>query len=257
MAKIILTENQLTNLIKTAINKLTGNLKTKDISYKDIFKDFGGKSKKEIETLFTNVTKKSTKPSNPINVDSRWMDITTKVIDKLEGGYWNPACKHPSAGMGKSTETLFGLDRYNGNIESTPEGQEFFSIIDNQKKELGKANFCKKWKWLYKGGEKESKLKELAAKLMKKRFDSYIEKFVNDDETKDIIFSDPRLLMHMSYATWNGSGFFQKFANSLKDGVKKGLSEDELVDLAIKDRSQTRLLNKNKIESAIRTAKFG
>jgi hypothetical protein len=28
------------------------------------------------------------------------MTITKKVIDKLEGGYWNPKCGHPSSGMG-------------------------------------------------------------------------------------------------------------------------------------------------------------
>lgn len=274
MAKIILTENQLVNLIKNTISKLTGDSSKKDdLKLGDVIKNIGGEAKKKFEDLFGDTSddmskkgvedffgelrKKSDKTYKPIDVDSKWMDITTKVIDKLEGGYWNPKCDHPRSGMGKSTETLFGLDRYNGNIESTPEGQEFFSLIDKEKKELGKTGFCKKWKWLFRGGEKESKLKNLAAKIMKKRFDSNLKNFVEDEETKTRILSDPRLLMHMSYATWNGSGFFQKFANSLEDGVKRGLSDDELVDLAIKDRSQTRLLNKSKIEKVIRDAKFG
>ena len=48
----------------------------------------------------------------------------SKVIDEFEGGYWNPYCKHKSIG-GSSTETMFGLDRYNGNIERTDEGKKF------------------------------------------------------------------------------------------------------------------------------------
>jgi putative chitinase len=40
MAKIFLTENQLTDLIKGAVEKITGT-NTKDSSMKDIFKDFG------------------------------------------------------------------------------------------------------------------------------------------------------------------------------------------------------------------------
>ena len=186
------------------------------------------------------------------NVDKNWMSITKKVIDKFEGGYWNPQCKHPSSGMGKSTETMFGLDRYNGRIESTPEGKEFFRIIDQEKKDLGKSGFCKKWKWLYRGGDKENTLKDLAARIMKKAFDRNMNNFVKNPETRKKILGNKNLLLHMSYATWNGPGFFQKFARSLDQGVKDGLSIKELIDLAIEDRSKTGLLNKNKIASAIR-----
>ena len=90
--------------------------------------------------------------NNSGSVDSKWNKITKKVIDEFEGGYWNPKCGHTTKGMGISTETMFGLDRKNGKIESTPEGKEFFRIIDNEKTKLGMTNFCKTWKHYYRGG---------------------------------------------------------------------------------------------------------
>lgn len=197
--------------------------------------------------------------------DSDFMEITKKVIANFEGGYWNGStsknestsklgiCKnHPKGSMGASTETMFGLDRYNGNIESTPEGKEFFEIIDNQKEELGMDAFCKKWKWLYRGGENEEELKELAAKIMKRSFDRNMSNFVKDQEVKDKIMKNKGLLVHMTYACWNGPGFFKKFANELTDAVKQGKSDSELIDVAIKSRANTKLLNKDKVAAAIK-----
>ena len=192
--------------------------------------------------------------------------ITKIVFDKFEGGYWNPFCKHPSSGMGRSTETMFGLDRYNGNIESSSEGKEFFKIIDDEKYDAGAKSsgsgsnmkwsnmdkFCSEWKWLYRGGDKEGKLKDLAVKIMKRNFDRNMSNFVKDPETKEKIETIPGLTLHMSYATWNGPGFFKKFANSLEKGVRRGLTDKELIELAIEDRSKTRLLNKDKVANAIK-----
>jgi hypothetical protein len=197
---------------------------------------------------------------------SNFERITKTVIDKFEGGYWNPFCKHPSSGMGKSTETMFGLDRYNGNIESSSEGKEFFKIIDDEKYDAGAkssgsgsnmkwsnmGNFCGEWKWLYRGGDKEGRLKDLAVKIMKRNFDRNISNFVKNPKTKEKIETIPGLTLHMSYATWNGPGFFKKFANSLDQGVSQGLSDKELIELVINDRSKTRLLNKDKVANAIR-----
>ena len=193
------------------------------------------------------------------------MEITKKVIANFEGGYWNGStsknestsklgiCKnHPKGSMGASTETMFGLDRYNGNIESTPEGKQFFEIIDNQKEELGMDAFCKKWKWLYRGGENEEELKELAAKIMKRSFDRNMSNFVKDQEVKDKIMKNKGLLVHMTYACWNGPGFFKKFANELTDAVKQGKSDSELIDVAINSRANTKLLNKDKVAAAIK-----
>jgi hypothetical protein len=195
------------------------------------------------------------------------MDITKKVIENFEGGYWNPFCpSHPKGGMGRSTETLFGLDRYNGNIESTSEGKEFFRIIDDEKRAMGATSsgsgsgmrwsnmdrFCKKWKWNSRGGDKEQKLKELAASIMKKRFDSHMSSFVRDPKTRQKIMNNDGLLIHMSYATWNGSGFFKKFADKLQQGVKQGMTDKQLIDLAVQSRASTGLIGKGKVEKGIR-----
>jgi len=64
MAKIILTENQLVNLIKNTINKLTGSSSKKDdLKLDDVIKNVGGNIKRKFEDLIgtkdTSLTKKS------------------------------------------------------------------------------------------------------------------------------------------------------------------------------------------------------
>jgi hypothetical protein len=186
--------------------------------------------------------------TNSGSVDSKWDKITKKVIDEFEGGYWNPKCGHTTKGMGISTETMFGLDRYNGDIESTPEGKEFFRIIDNEKTKLGMEQFCKTWKWLYRGGHLEDKLKTLAAKIMKHQYDNNSKNYFSPELRKRVEDND-RLLMHFSYASWNGPGYFKKFAKSMNDGINSGKSDSELVKQAISDRKNTSLLNQDKVAS--------
>jgi hypothetical protein len=41
----------------------------------------------------------------------------------------------------------------------------------------------------------------------------------------------------MSYATWNGPGYFQKFAQRLERAVKEGKSDEELLDIAKESRT--------------------
>ena len=198
--------------------------------------------------------------------DTDFENITKKVIANFEGGYWNPFCpKHPKSGMGVSTETMFGLDRYHGKIESSPEGREFFKIIDDEKYDLGAKSsgkgegmkwsnmdkFCQKWTWNSRGGDKEEKLKDLAVKIMRRWFDNNMNSYATP-ELRDRIMKNKGLLVHMSYATWNGPGFFQKFAKHLKDAIKQGKSDKELLDVAIQSRAGTKLQNKHKVEVAIK-----
>lgn len=188
------------------------------------------------------------------SVGNDWMSITKLVIDKFEGGYWNPECGHPRSGMGKSTETMFGLDRKNGGWDKTPCGQKFFGIIDKEKEKLGKTEFCNTWKWNYKGGSLENELKETAATCMKNSFDRNLNSFVHSSKAKDKILNNKGLLLHFSYATWNGPGFFQKWAKSIEKGVENGLSDNELIDLAISDRKNSALIHQDKVASLIKSA---
>jgi hypothetical protein len=247
---------QVGDLAKTSFTKLMDDLK----SYAK-----GETPASDTEKTPTDTSSSETTTSS--GGGGNFMDITKKVIENFEGGYWNPFCpSHPKGGMGRSTETLFGLDRYNGNIESTSEGKEFFRIIDDEKRSMGATSsgsgsgmrwsnmdrFCKKWKWNSRGGDKEQKLKELAASIMKKRFDSHMSSFVKDPKTRQKIMNNDGLLIHMSYATWNGSGFFKKFADKLQQGVKQGMTDKQLIDLAVQSRASTGLIGKGKVERGIR-----
>jgi len=197
----------------------------------------------------TSTTDKSDEELTNSSGSDDFLDVTKKVIDKFEGGYWNrdrkdPESKkcmnHPYQAMyDNSGETMFGLDRRAGNIENlSPEGKEFFKIIDDEKKKLGMDAFCKKWTWGYLGGELNGKLKDLAAKIMKQQYEKNMASFVKNPETKKKIESNRGLMLHMSYATWNGPGFFKKFAKALEDGVNKGASTKELIDIAKQSRTK-------------------
>ena len=200
--------------------------------------------------------------------DSDFENITKKVIANFEGGYWNPFCpKHPKSGMGISTETMFGLDRYNGNIESSPEGKEFFKIIDDEKYKAGAKssgsgkgmtwsnmdNFCNSagWGWNQRGGSKEEELKNLAVKIMKRSFDRNMSSYASP-EVRDRVMKNKGLLVHMSYASWNGPGYFKKWAKSLKNAMAQGKSDAELLDVAINDRQASNLYHQEKVAKAIK-----
>jgi hypothetical protein len=212
----------------------------------------GGTSDDTSSTSSTDKTSTTDKSDEELTNSSGgddFLDVTKKVIDKFEGGYWNRDRKdpesekcmnHPYQAMyDNSGETMFGLDRRAGNIENlSPEGKEFFKIIDDEKKKLGMDTFCKKWTWGYLGGDLNGKLKDLAAKIMKQQYEKNMASFVKNPETKKKIESNRGLMLHMSYATWNGPGFFKKFAKALEDGVNKGASTKELIDIAKQSRTK-------------------
>jgi len=225
--RLLITENE-----KKEIKSLYG---LEEGFFQDIINLFG-------KSITDKKEKSNNKTSSNGSVDSDWMDVTKKVIDNFEGGYWNYwECKnHPYSSMyDKSGETMFGLDRKAGNIENLcSEGKEFFRLIDEEKKKLGMGKFCKKWSYNYKGGELGDRLKDLAAKIMKKSYDRNMSSFISDTETKNRIESNKGLLLHMSYACWNGPGFFQDFAKTLQKGVKSGMSDEQLIELTKKQRER-------------------
>lgn len=181
-----------------------------------------------------------------VSTGDNWMDVTKKVIKDFEGGYWNPECakysgsKHPSkTGMyERSGETMFGLDREAGNIENvSSDGRKFFELIDDEKRKLGMEQFCKTWKWNYIPNEPlKGELIELAAKTMKSLYDKNAANYFKG-KTRNVVENSKPLLLHFSYATWNGPGFFKKFANSINTAIEEGKPMKELIEIAKNDRT--------------------
>tara|TARA_R110000868_G_scaffold384776_3_gene652396 strand:- start:916 stop:1683 length:768 start_codon:yes stop_codon:yes gene_type:complete len=195
----------------------------------------------------------------PLDKD-KFKSVTKLVIDKLEGGYFHPNMRTANpkkfGSYHRSGETMFGLDRHAGhglyystprksddvlsnlkNIESgvytykTPESKEFWTTID-------KANAKNNWKWLYRGGSLENKLKDLTAEIM---LPSYERNAVNylDAKTREIVETDNRLLFHFIYASWNGSGWFKKFASDMNKAVKSGTTDtNKLAQIALNSRTK-------------------
>jgi Putative peptidoglycan binding domain/D-alanyl-D-alanine carboxypeptidase len=186
--------------------------------------------------------------------------VVATVIDKLEGGYFHPNMRTQNpAKFGvydRSGETMFGLDRHAGHglyyatprkakdvlaniphIESgeyqykTPEAKEFWETIDS-------ADAKNKWQWNYKGGALENRLRYLAGRIIKPQFESLANQYLSP-KAKSLVFSDGRLLFHFIYATWNGSGWFQKFAKDVNDAVEKGVDNpDVLIQVAMDSRTK-------------------
>jgi hypothetical protein len=233
---VVLTEQDLSDILGKVWSAA-------GISAKDIFGGLSGKDDKSTSDSSSSDSGGKSSLSSSGSVESKWMDVTKKVIDNFEGGYWNYwQCKnHPWHSMyKKSGETMFGLDRKAGNIENlSSEGKEFFRLIDEEKKKLGMSNFCSKWTYNYRGGDLEEKLKNLASKIMFKEYEKNMSNYVKNSETKKRIEGNNGLLLHMAYATWNGLGFFKKFAEKLDRAVTEGKSDEELLSIAKNSRTNS------------------
>ena len=173
--------------------------------------------------------------------DVNFEEMTKMVINKLEGGYFNPNW-HRSSGMGDSGETMFGIDRkHGGTLNTSQPGVEFWSIIDKNKKP-------EVWKHYYRGGPLENQLTDLVVKIMEPHYKELSEKYLSE-ESRKIVNSDKGLTFNFIYASWNGSGFFQRFANDINDSVKKGVTNPkELQEVALNSRRGTVLRSADKIE---------
>ena len=188
----------------------------------------------------------------------KFKTVTKLVIDKLEGGYFHPNMRTANpkkfGAYHRSGETMFGLDRHAGhglyystsrksddvlsnlkNIESgvytykSLEAKEFWTTIDT-------ANAKNNWQWLYRGGGLENKLKDLTAEIMLPSYERNAKNYL-DAKTREIVEKDNRLLFHFIYASWNGSGWFQKFATDMNKAVSSGITEaDKLSQVALDSR---------------------
>lgn len=214
MKKVILiSEQDFASLIQKVISKITGN---------------SDENEKE------KVSPKKTS-SIPTNFD----DEVNKVINNFEGGYYHPDMLKDGrisggAGlMGDSGETMMGMDRLHGSgFNNTSAGIEFWSLID-------KAGARKKWKYQYMGGPLENRLRKLVSEMIKPEFDRLSNLYLTP-KARQIVKDSPELTFHFIYATWNGPGWFRKFATVINEAVDKGITNPStLIQLAMKSRKQS------------------
>lgn len=167
----------------------------------------------------------------------RYRQIVGAIIDQLEGGYYHPDMlkdgRVTDTRYKNSGETMFGIDRKaGGSINTTAAGQYFWSIID----ESG-ARYS--WKWNYMGGDLEQPLKDAAADIMYPEYDRMANLYLSA-QSKAIVESDDRLLFNFIYATWNGQGWFKRFAGDFNDAVDSGVTNtDDLVQVVLQSRADS------------------
>lgn len=189
----------------------------------------------------------------------KFLKITDLVIKKLEGGYFHPNMRTADpvkfGAYHRSGETMYGLDRHAGhslyytdkrksddvltNLRYIPtykynnlDSAEFWGYIDK----IGAKDV---WNWNYKPtGEIGNKLRILASKIIFPQFVKNFNAFLTP-QARAIVVNSPALLFHFSYATWNGSGWFKKFASDINEAIKKGITdENSLIKVAINSRTK-------------------
>jgi hypothetical protein len=178
------------------------------------------------------------------SIPSDFRGMTELVVDKFEGGYYNPQW-HKKSAMGDSGETMFGIDRkYGSYLEDTPEGSEFWELVDDNKTgtdDDGDGKKLVRWGHGHDGGRIRSKLLDLVSKMMERQYESNLNNNFNSKE-KEIIENDKGLKFNFFYATWNGSGFFKNFAKEIKKAIADGVtSPEELKKVAIKARRNSKV----------------
>lgn len=155
--------------------------------------------------------------------------IVNLIIDNIEGGYYHPDMKPYLKGgdeMKDSGETMYGIDRKNGAplyTVGTPQAIEFWQIIDNN---FGSHHADPSYYNDKADGKKKipaavgNQLRPLAAAIIKSGFERNL-KFLSEG-AKKMVLNNPRLLLQFIYATYNGSGFFQTFANVMNAAYANG-----------------------------------
>jgi hypothetical protein len=82
--------------------------------------------------------------------------------------------------------------------------------------------------------------------VMKPVFEGLFNTYVKAPGLQDLIKSDGRLYFNFIYATWNGGGYFQNFAEQITNAYNKGQKNtDELLKLFINLRLNTRIFYPN------------
>lgn len=151
------------------------------------------------------------------------------IIDNIEGGYYHPDMKPLLKGgeeMGISGETMYGIDRKAGAplyTVGTPQAIKFWQIIDNN---FGSHHSDTAYYNDKANGQKKipaavgNQLKPLAAAIIISGFEKNL-RFLSEG-AKKMVLNNPRLLLQFLYATYNGSGYFQTFANVMNAAYSNG-----------------------------------
>lgn len=168
--------------------------------------------------------------------EQQFISLTEIVIDNFEGGYYHPnmLSRFKSSDqkiLKYSGETMFGIDRKAGvQLAVYPEWNEIWRLIDNDRHDNPLV-----WKYQYRGGKLEGQLKKLVASMMFKWFNYLSKKYILA-ASMDAIANDPRLIIHFSYASWNGEGWFKKYAIALNKALLK-FDRNDIFNEAIKART--------------------
>lgn len=167
-----------------------------------------------------------------------FINLTDLVIKNFEGGYYHPDMLKKGIikdqRYASSGETMFGIDRKHGAgaLAKSDAWKEFWSIID-------KANARTTWKWNYTGGALGPVLRKLTGAMMYPHFMRLFTKYLSP-AAQAVVANDERLIVHFSYASWNGEGWFQRFAKPLNDAVAKGITDkDQLFNIALQARTKS------------------
>jgi len=215
---IRLTEQDVQSIVKNVIKSLTGV---------------------DLEKTNTSTPTDTKKTTTSSSVPSDFGKVINKIIDEFEGGYYHPDMlkdgRIKDSRYGGSGETMYGMDRQAGKQESTSAGKEFWDIID---KENARSN----WKYNYMLKDNPAlaeRLKGLIVQIMEPLFNQYMEKYLTP-ESREIVKKNPKLFFNFVYATYNGPGWFNKFAKIINNEVANGNTNPEsLVDIDIMNRKNS------------------
>jgi hypothetical protein len=184
--------------------------------------------------------------SKLIKSSSTAKDAVAAIINHLEGGYFHPSqawsdspktIKKGYTIMKNSGETIYGIDRVAGGWMKSSKGKTFWNKID-QISGYGKYSLknsdtiTRKWDiskypkntngWNYNYMPNISSILNEAKDMIGERFNNYLDSNFKNHPLKNIILKDGRLLFMWYRATWNGSGFFQKYATNIKKVYNNG-----------------------------------
>lgn len=200
---------------------------------------------------FTNVKSSAVAAQPPTKEVNDFKTVARQVIAYLEGGYYNPVyhnnlIKDPRyVGSG---ETMFGIDRINGrDLNTTPSGISYW-------KKIGAAQQQEKWPYGFIPADPlQTELVDLAAEMMKTRYEKYKTKWIKNPEVIALVNTDGRLQFNFIYAVWNGEGWFQHFAQEVVTYYNKGnKTSDALVKFFVNRRiNNAKLLGPKQVQNSL------